>query len=315
MLTHLFFLAVGIAMLNVGAHGLVQGAASLARRMGISPLLVGLTVVALGTSAPEFVVSLTAAWKGQGGMAIGNIVGSNIANLALILGISAVIAPLQVDNRILRRWMPFLLLITALLFVFLFDGHFGFAEGVVFCALAIGFIAYSIHAARKGDDSLVDPEETPSKTSNMALDLVYIVVGSLLLIFGSDLVVESGVGVMRILGVDEMIIGLTLIAIGTSLPELAASIVSVTRGQTEICVGNVIGSNIFNTLFILGGVGVVNEFTFDAGLLNIQMIILMLLTVVLFPILRSDYVVDKREGAFLLVCYTAFITLFFLLPQ
>lgn len=310
ILREVLFLAGGILLLNVGANWLVYGSANLARGLGIRPMLIGMTVVAFGTSAPEFVVSLIAALKHQIGISFGNIVGSNIANIGLILGISAVIRPLKVSSNILKEELPILTVATLLLLVFCFNGYFSPTEGMIFVLAAIGFIGYTIYSGAKDKGEYPAYEkEIPTAPPRPLRDSLLTLLGLGTLLGGSHLVVESGVGLMRAFGVSETVIGLTVIAVGTSLPELATSIVSALKGEGDICIGNVIGSNIFNTLFILGGVSLLGSIDFSAELrlIRFQTLLLAGLTLFLFPILRSDREVNKVEGGILLVVYTGFI--------
>ena len=309
----IFILAGGIILLNVGAHYLVRGSANIAKALGIRPVLIGLTVVAFGTSAPEFVVSLIAAAKQQMGISFGNIVGSNIANIGLILGMSALIRPLQVTKSVIRYELPILTVVTLLFLWFSFNGEFSRLEGLIFCLLALGFIGYTIYMGIRGNSELPDyTHEIPPEPPSFVKDSIKTVVGMGTLLAGSHFVVESGIGLMRAFGVSETIIGLTVIAVGTSLPELATSIVSALKGETEICVGNVIGSNIFNTLFILGGVALFGSIAFERDLIRIQLLILTTMTLLLFPILKSANEVNKWEGSLLLAGYLGFIFFIFL---
>ncbi len=315
VLYHLLIMVLGIVLLNFGASGLVKGSARLAKGLGISPILIGLTAVAFGTSTPEFVVSLVAAARHQIGISFGNIVGSNIANIGLILGLSALISPLRVAKGVLNRELPILMVVTALLLIFSVNGVFSMNEGIVFCGLAIVFIGYIIRSGLKGNSGLPDyTREIPKDPPKYLKDSLYVLGGILLLLGGSHLVVLAGTGLMRAFGVSETVIGLTVIAVGTSLPELATSIVSVLKGETEICIGNVIGSNIFNTLFILGGVALFGDIHFDKALIIAQLVLLVVMTLSLFPILKSDREVDKVEGGLLLVAYAMFILLVFYGP-
>jgi len=318
ILQNSLILAAGILLLNFGAHGLVRGAASLAKGLGVKPLLIGLTIVAFGTSAPEFIVSIIAAAKNQFGIAFGNVVGSNIANLGLILGISALIAPLKVSPGLYKKGLPFLTVVTLLLLIFSFNGYFTVREGVVFVLLMAMYLGFVIHSGLKGDTSFADyAQEIPTEPPRYLLDITYLIAGSGLLLAGSHFVVNAGVGLMRAFHVSDLVIGLTLIAVGTSLPELATSVVSVFKGETDICVGNVIGSNIFNILFVLGFVALFGDISFEKtlGLVKVQLWILMFMTVLLFPILGTQRQVDKKEGMFLLAVYTAFIAMLFLAPD
>ncbi len=310
-------LAAGVVLLNVGANFLVKASARVARGLGIRPLLIGMTIVAFGTSAPEFVVSLLAAAKNQIGISYGNIIGSNIANIGLILGISALIRPLKFTKNILDWEYWFLVIITLFLVLFSFDGIFSFYNGLFFCILAIGFMGFTIWSGIKGGKGVVDfTSEIPSDPPNYWRDIPFILIGMLGLYGGSELVVGAGVGLMRAFGVSETVIGLTFVAIGTSLPELAASVVSVNKGETEICVGNVIGSNIFNTIFILGGVSLLGDINFhdDINLIRFQLFIMAFITILLYPFFKSEQKMDWREGGFLLVTYVGFLAIVFFWP-
>ncbi len=310
-------LAGGIILLNLGANYLVKAAARVAKGLGVRPLLIGMTIVAFGTSAPEFVVSLLAAAKNQIGISYGNIIGSNIANIGLILGISALIRPLRFTKNILDWEYWFLVSITVLLVIFSFDGTFSIQNGLLFCLLAIGFMAFTIYSGLKGGKHVVDfTAEIPPDPPNYLRDIPLIAVGMLGLYGGSELVVNAGVGLMRAFGVSETVIGLTFVAIGTSLPELAASIVSVTKGETEICVGNVIGSNIFNTIFILGGISLLGDIHFhnDLPLIRFQLAVMAFLTILLYPFFKSENKMDSREGGVLLAAYVVFLSIIFWWP-
>jgi cation:H+ antiporter len=244
----------GLVLLVVGAELLVRGASRLAASFGVSPLVVGLTVVAFGTSAPELAVSIGSAVAGDADIAVGNVVGSNIANVLLILGLSAVIIPLIVKSQLVRFDVPIMIGASILLVVLALDGLLGRADGALMFALVITYVIVLIRKSRRETAEVLAEfgaeysEESPSVPVNLGL----VVVGLGMLVLGSDLLVSAAVAVAERLGVSELVIGLTLVAIGTSMPEIATSIMAAIRGERDIAVGNVVGSNIFNILTVLG---------------------------------------------------------------
>ena len=263
-LIDVIFFLLGFVLLTYGADFLVRGASRLAARMKISPVVIGLTIVAFGTSLPELVVSLVASADGQSSIAIGNIVGSNIANLGLILGIAATLATVQIDRYMMRREIP-LLIGCSLLFVALsWNGQLGLVEGLVLVAGLLAFTYYSFTSERQHPARVVEgeatleaftalDEEIAEPSTNPLIDVGLILVGLLGLVVGAEWLVGAAESLARAFGVSELVIGLTLVAIGTSLPELATTVAAVRQGQADIAVGNVVGSNLFNMLFI-GGV-------------------------------------------------------------
>ena len=248
----------GVLLLLAGAEGLVRGASALALRIGITPLVVGLTVVAIGTSSPELVVSIQAALAGEGGGALGNVVGSNIANLGLIVGVAAVLTPMTVDRKLVRHDMPIMLVSMAALVVFLLDGTLERWEGGVLLAAAIVYTVDGIRTSRREvreANAKLPPEVTEALVeveAGFKRHILLVVGGVALLVFGADRLLAGAVVAATQLGVSEAVIGLTLVALGTSLPELATTIVAARRGEAEIALGNAIGSNIFNVFSVLG---------------------------------------------------------------
>ncbi len=253
----------GVLLLLAGAEGLVRGASALALRMGITPLVVGLTVVAIGTSSPELVVSVQAALAGEGGVAIGNVVGSNVANLGLIVGVAAVLSPMVVNQKLVRHDIPVMLLSMGALVVFLLDGELARWEGGLLLAAAVAYTVNGIRTSRrevreaKAAAAALPPEvadalvET-STSAGFKRHILLVVGGIALLVFGADRLLAGAVAVASQLGVSEAVVGLTLVALGTSLPELATTIVAARRGEAEIALGNAVGSNIFNVFSVLG---------------------------------------------------------------
>ncbi|MFC1464575.1 MAG: calcium/sodium antiporter, partial [Candidatus Brachytrichaceae bacterium NZ_4S206] len=257
ILTLILFVA-GLALLVIGAESLVRGASRLAAAIGISPLVIGLTVVAFGTSAPEMAVSSVSALNGAADIAVGNVVGSNIFNILLILGLSALVAPLVVSQQLVRLDVPLMIGASALALLFALDGSVGRLEGVVLFAGVIAYTAFLIIQSRRESNKTVQQEYEqefragPGGPARTALNLVLIVAGLGMLVLGSRWLVDGAIAVARALGVDEVVIGLTIVAGGTSLPEVATSVMASIRGERDIAVGNAVGSNLFNLLSVLG---------------------------------------------------------------
>ena len=254
----LLSMAGGVVLLLAGAEGLVRGASALALRLGITPLVVGLTVVAVGTSSPELVVSVQAALSGQGGVAIGNVVGSNVANLGLIVGLSAALSPMRVDRGLTRQDMPVMLGTMILLAAFLLDGELGRWEGGLLLAGAVAYTVWKITASRRAvreEAAAVRPElesVLADTQPGFKRHVLFVAGGIALLVYGSELLLDGAIAIATTLGVSEAVVGLTLVALGTSLPELATTVVAALRGEGEIALGNAVGSNIYNVLSVLG---------------------------------------------------------------
>ncbi|MCA9641598.1 MAG: calcium/sodium antiporter, partial [Myxococcales bacterium] len=251
MLSDIARLLIGGLMLYFGAEWLVRGAAGLARAFGVPPLVIGLTVVSYGTSAPELAVSVAAALDGKSDIAVGNVVGSNVANIGLILGITALIAPPKVDPTLIRREIPWLMLATFAVPLIMLGGQIGRIEGALLTFGAVAFTWLTLKGARQGEGEQAELEDIDESRGRLAL-LGFFAVGLAVLVRGGDVFVDGAVGVATRYGMSERVIGLTIVAVGTSLPELAASLVAALRGHSELAVGNVVGSNLFNILLILG---------------------------------------------------------------
>ena len=302
----------GLVLLYFGAEWLVRGSSELAIRFGISPLVVGLTVVAFGTSAPELVVSVKANLDGSGGMAIGNVVGSNICNIALVLGVGAMIFPLAIQPQVIRREMPVLLGATLIFLLMIKDGVIDRLEGGVLFAGVLIYVVTSLVQARKEDPNVsedLDPEVIKAaKNAGLArvfLDLFLIVIGALLLVLGADRMVVGGENIARFYGVPEAIIGLTLFAFGTSLPELATSVVAAMKKQGDIIVGNAVGSCIFNLLAVVGLAGIVSPLKGE-GVTVIHLSVMLAVTVILMPMMLHRMKLDRWEGVLLVTVYLGF---------
>ncbi|MDD4778605.1 MAG: calcium/sodium antiporter [Fermentimonas sp.] len=256
------WLLVSLVILYFGAEGLVSGASSLAKRMGVSPLIIGLTIVSIGTSMPELVVSVKAALIGQSALSIGNVLGSNMFNIGLILGLSAIIYPISVKRQLLKFDVPFMVL-TSVLFLLLFlDSSISRIEAGLFVLLFISYISYLYISSTKGRKNQPDQKNQDTDEIKMSkhwsIDLIFIVIGLLALVYGSDLLVVNSIIIAERLGMSEAMIGLTIVAAGTSMPELATSVVAAIKKRSDIAIGNVVGSNIFNILLILGVAGLIH---------------------------------------------------------
>ena len=309
MLTYLLFIAGSLVVLYFGANWLVKGAASVAERLGVSSLVVGLTVVAFGTSTPELIVSTQAALDGLGGISIGNVLGSNIGNIGLILGLSAMIYPLTAHMQLIRFDTP-IMIAAALLFLVLFlDNTIGRIEGLVFVALVVSYTVFNVVKSRKENQKQVlneFDESVPKISRHWAFDVVYIILGLAALIIGSEFLVKNAVGLARMLGLSEAVIGLTIVAVGTSMPELATSIVAAVKKQPDIAIGNVVGSNIFNILGILGITALIKPISSpDINLTD--MLVMIGMSLLLLPFIKSGFTLRRWEGAMLFMIYIAYI--------
>ena len=251
MIVSVLFLVLGFVMLVKGADWFVDGAAGIAGRMGIPQLIIGLTIVALGTSAPEAAVSISAAVRGSADITIGNILGSNIMNTLVILGLASVIVPIAVAKSTIKYEIPFMIAVTALILGIGFDGSISRFDGVILAIAFIVYLGYMFVSARKsgGEES---GEEEPTKKRPVWMLLLFTVVGLVMIVFGSDFAVDGATGIAARLGMSERMIGLTVVALGTSLPELFTSVMAARKGNADIAIGNIVGSNIFNILFVVG---------------------------------------------------------------
>jgi len=303
---HLLFLLLGSVGLYFGAEWLVRGAGGLARAMGVSPLAVGLTVVAYGTSMPELVVSTVAAVGGKSALALGNVVGSNVANIGLILGLTAIIAPPQVQAGLMKRELPIMLGSTAALPLALWDGSIGRVEGILLVLGAIWFTRVTLRAVNPEGAPRHSESEPPPKESRLAL-VAFLVMGLSVLLGGGKLFVDGAVGLARTLGMSERLVGLTVVAVGTSLPELAASLVAALRGQSAIAVGNVLGSNIFNVLLILGVAATAHPVAVPLSSVRLDLIALGAMSIVAAISMRTSRKIQRSEGALLVAGYAAFV--------
>lgn len=295
-------LLVGVLLLLIGGDFLVKSAASLAKKLNISPFLIGVTVVSFGTSAPELIVSLKAAFNGSSGIAIGNVIGSNVANLALVLGITVLIRPVVLDSKKLQfAW--FAMLVASLMFFgFSLDGILDRLDGFF---LITGLILFLILSIRKRDDSFADEEL--EKTLKTNLIPVYFILGAAGLYYGSELLVDNAITIAKSFGISEFIIGVSVVALGTSLPELVTSVIAILKGQSSISVGNLIGSNVFNIFAVLGITSAVNPLEADSFLIAIDLPIMLGVTLLTGVFLMVSKQLGRIEGLLLITIYIIYI--------
>lgn len=303
MLIPVLLVLASLVVLYFGADFLVKGSSSLAVRFGISPLVVGLTVVAFGTSAPELLVSVQSALVGNSGIAVGNVMGSNIFNVCAILGISAMIYPLRVNPRLVRFDMP-VMLVATLLFVLIFhDGSFGRWAGILFFVGICAYMIYCVYKAKR--EEVTEGEEEIKVTKSWILDVVFVIIGLGLLVWGSDLLVNNAVSIAKALGWSEAVIGLTIVAAGTSMPELATSVVAAMKKRTDIAIGNVVGSNIFNLLAVLGLTATITPV--ETNQINwLDMGVMFGSSLILLPFMRTGFKIGRGEGVVLFIIYVAY---------
>jgi cation:H+ antiporter len=299
----------GLVFLAAGAEGLVRGSSALALRLGVTPLVVGLTVVAFGTGSPELFVSVEAAYKGESGIALGNVVGSNISNVALILGLSALARPMKVRSELIRREMPLMIAVTLLLCLLLLDGTLSRVEGL---GLAVGSIAYTAFAyimARRDRSAVVAEEFEDALTRPRRaawVDMAFVVAGFAALLIGARLLLGGATVMAERFGVSQIVIGLTIVAVGTSLPELATSVVASARGEADVAFGNVIGSNILNILLILGVAAMIRPIEAQ-GLRLLDLGVMVASAVLVLPLMWRGWVLNRWEGAVLVAGYVAYL--------
>jgi cation:H+ antiporter len=309
MLLNLLLLAASLGLLYAGAAALVRGGASIAQRLKVSALVVGLTVVAYGTSTPELLVSAEAALASRGDLAVGNVVGSNIFNIAVILGLAAAICPMKVQFQLIRQDAPILLLVTGLFWWFVREGVLSRAEAACLCVGLVIYTVGSLYLARWEVTATVDAEfqaALPPLSRHWLVDLGFIGAGLGLLVLGSRLLVDNAATLARVWGVSEAVIGLTIVAAGTSMPELATTVVAALKKQPDIAVGNVVGSNLFNLLGVAGLSGVLAPLS-APGLQALDLYWMAGLTVILFPMLWTGLMIKRWEGVALLGAYGAYL--------
>lgn len=308
----------GFILLVWGAERFVHGASATARNLGVSPLIIGLTIVGFGTSAPEMLVSGVAAWQGNPGLGVGNALGSNITNIGLILGVTAVISPFVVNSDLLRREYPLMFAIMVLALMLLVDGDLSRMDGVILIA-GLGLMIFwliRMSLRKGGPDPLVAGYEHEIPTGmTLSTALVWTALGLVVLLVSSRLLVWGAVNIAEALGVSDLVIGLTVVAIGTSLPELAASVTSVLKKEPDIAIGNVIGSNMFNLLAVLALPGLIHPYVLEAGILDRDFPVMFGFTIALFAMaygFRDEGRITRWEGAALIIAYVAYLGILYL---
>ena len=302
MIIDILLIILGVAMVLGGADRLTEGASALARRMNIPEIIIGLTIVAAGTSAPELFVSLVSALKGTPDLAVGNVVGSNTMNAMLIVGCAAMVAPMVISRSTVKKDIPCSVFASLLLTLLCFDSFLGRFDGIVLLAGFAAFMVYTLRQAKNGQAE----HTVEGKQQKAWLSALYVVAGLALLVVGSNLFVDSASSVAASLGVSEGVIGLTVVAGGTSLPELATSVVAARKGQSAIAIGNVIGSNVFNILLILGLTATISPLQIQ-GITTIDMAVMLFSVALVWLFSFTRFTVERWEGAALVVGYLAYL--------
>ncbi len=299
----------GLILLYFGANWLVQGAITLALHLGLSPLIVGLTVVALGTSVPEALVSVQAAIGHQGGIALGNVIGSNILNIALILGLSAFFNPLKVDSHLVKADVPLLAGATFMLVVLLEDFHISRMEGAFLLLCIVGYVAGNIMTVKRTspEENKIEGVEVPEDHSkNLWRDISFLFIGLIALAFGSNFLVTGAVDLARILGLSEALIGLTIVSIGTGTPEMATALMAAYRKRADLAIGNAVGSNLFNIMFVLGIAALVAPLDGN-GISSVDLYVMLGVTILLLPTVWTGRILDRKEGFLFLAIYVGYL--------
>ncbi len=318
MLLNVLLIIVGFALLIKGADFLVSGSSKIAKKFHIPEIIIGLTIVSIGTSMPELFVSITSAVEGYSDMALGNVIGSNICNLLLILGLSSVIRPIkfQRETRIIE--LPLSLILTIIFWIICFSNNFiSKAEGIFLLVLFLGFILYTIYMGLQGDKSEKKSQEVLKEERGKFFifkNVVYIIIGIIALKYGGDFVVDNSVEIAELFNISDAIISLTILAIGTSLPELVTSVTAAIKGNSDIAIGNIIGSNIFNMLMIVGVSASIKPITYNPSY-NIQMIILLIAIVflALFPFIKPKNEMSRGNGIVYIIIYIVYMALLFVI--
>lgn len=313
MVSALLLILVGFILLIGGADWLVRGAVAIANKLKIPSIIVGLTIVAFGTSTPEFVVSIKAALNGAGGISIGNIVGSNIANILLILGVAGVISSVTCEKKVFLRDWSFMMFTTVLFTVFALTGKFVSWHGWIMLALLLGFIVFNYINSKNSEES--EETQSPLADKNWLLVIAVTTLGLIAILYGSDLLVKGAVDLAKIFGISEAIIGLTIVAVGTSMPELATTVVAAVRKQNGVALGNVVGSNIWNIVFIMGATSTIVDIEVVRQILVYDIWVMMFATFILLPIMMTQAKLNRIEGILFLLLYIVYITSQVLIAQ
>ncbi len=301
MVLDVLLIVIGVTMVLIGADRLTEGASALARRMNMPEIIIGLTIVAAGTSAPELFVSLVSALKGTAGLAVGNVVGSNTMNAMLIVGCAAMVAPMTISRSTVKKDIPFSVAASVLLILIAADSFLGRWDGII---LLMGFTVFMVYTLRQA--KVDSATEVQTETSPVWRNIVYLLGGLLGLVVGSNLFVDSASNVALSLGISEGVVGLTVVAGGTSLPELATSVVAARKGQSAIAIGNVIGSNVFNILMILGLTATISPLQIE-GITTIDMAVMLVSVALVWLFSFTKFTVERWEGALLVIGYLVYL--------
>lgn len=307
----ILLLIIGFFFLIKGADLFVEGASSIAKKFNVPSMVIGLTIVAMGTSAPEAAVSITSSLAGQNDMSVANIVGSNFFNILIVLGVSSIIAKLPVEKGTIKKDAPFLLLVTALLLLFGLNLNISRIEGLILLAVFTYFLVDTIKSAKKGSQETANEAATTmdvevTEQSSMSKTILLSIIGVVGIVLGGDMVVNSATNIATSFGMSANLVGLTIVAIGTSLPEFVTSVIATKKGETEIAIGNIIGSNIFNILFVLGLATTISPITISTFAL-IDIIFMVAITVLLYFFMKKDNSLVKSQGIIFLVVYVAYM--------
>ena len=304
MILQILVLILGLILLYAGSSLLVEGAATTAIMFAVRPVIVGLTVVSLATSAPELLVSLVAALKDSGGISLGNILGSNVINIALVLGISAVIKPVVIQKRIIKSELPYMIFISLVFWVLCLDAVIGRFDGILLLSLLTLFLVYGVATAKENGSQI--SREAPGIKA-VAKNVGFIIAGIILLAYGAKFVVQEAIVIAESIGLSETFIGISVVALGTSLPELATSAVAAAKGESDISVGNVVGSNLFNICLVMGVVGLLNPMTIEKSLLYFQFPFMVFISVLLGGIALIKQKITKASGLAFIALFVAYI--------
>ena len=309
MAAQTFFLVSGVALLCIGSSMLVEGAASTAAMFAVRPVIVGLSIVSLATSAPELLVSLVAAFKGSGSISLGNIIGSNIINIALVLGISSVIRPVKIKKQVIRIEIPYMIFVSLVFWILCMDLRIGRSDGIILLGLLAVFLIYGIKTAK-------DTEKADSSCdmSIMAFlkNLFFVLAGIIMLSYGANFVVREAIDIANKIGLSQTFIGISVVALGTSLPELATSAMAAAKNESDISVGNVVGSNLFNICLVMGTVGVFKPMNVNAELHFFQFPAMMLISLILAIFAGLNKKIGKKTGGFFIVFFIFYILISYL---
>lgn len=305
-------LVIGFFFLIKGADLFVEGASSIAKKLNVPSMVIGLTIVAMGTSAPEAAVSITSSLAGQNDMSVANVVGSNFFNILVVLGVSSIIAKLPVEKNTIKKDTPFLLLTSALLLLFGLNLNINRIEGLILLAIFTYFLVNTVKTAKNGSQETANEAATTmdiemTKESSIPKTILLSIIGIVGIVLGGDMVVNSATGIATSFGMSDNLVGLTIVAVGTSLPEFATSVIAVKKGETEIAIGNIIGSNIFNILLILGLTATINPIAISTFAL-IDIIFMLAITILLYFFMKKDSSLVKSQGIIFIIIYVAYMT-------